>query len=138
MEQIELNQGEVVMHLAEPKSGKVSFKELGIKEELISVEGGFLRLKIDLSEIGPHDYFAVPTIEMTYDRNCAETHWQCDFNEETILDKPDHYGHSTIILMDRKKLSALEHRHVNELIVHAEFPEEINLIADKCYLNLFK
>lgn len=137
-ENTEINQGEIVFNYSNPKSGKLSFNDLGIEVKEISVAGGFLRLKIDLSNIGTHDYFAVPTIEVTYDRNCAETHWQCEFNGETILDKHDHFGHSTVILLNRDKLSSLEHRHINELIIHAEFPEEVNLVAENCYLNLFK
>lgn len=135
---IELNQGEIKLILTGPVSGKVSFKELGIQEDAVAIDGGFLRIKIDLSEVGPHDYYAVPTIEMTYDQNCSETHWQCDFNGETILDKNDHHGHSTILLMNRAKLDSLEHRHINEMIVHAEFPEAVNLVTENCYLHLFK
>lgn len=88
--------------------------------------------------IGELDYFAVPTIEISYLENCAETHWQCDFNGETILDKTDHHGHSTVLLLDRKKISSLEHHHQNSLIIHAEFPEKVHLVAEDSYVNFFK
>ena len=99
---------------------------------------GFLRMGFDMEGIGEHDYFAVPTIEVSYKENCAETHWQCEFNDETILDKFDNHGNSTVMLMDRKKISSLEHHHENKLIVHAEFPASVHLDAAKSYVNFFK
>jgi hypothetical protein len=135
---IEINEGEVLVKFTSPTAGKVTFKELGISNDQLSLEGGFLRLVFDLEGIGEHNYYAVPTVEVAYAENVGETHWQCDFNEETILDKMDHHGHSTVLLLDRKKISSLEHHHENKLIVHAEFPEPVHLDADKSYINIFK
>ena len=136
-QKIELNQGEIIVDFDAPSSGKISFSELGVKDEDLVLEGGFLRLVFNLSGIGEHNYYQVPTVELSYVENCSETHWQCEFNGETILDKMDHHGHSTMILLDRKKLEALEHRHENVLIVHGEFPEVVHLKAADCYINLF-
>jgi hypothetical protein len=135
---IEINQGEIVVKFTSPTKGKVTFKDLGITDDQLVLDGGFLRLKFDMEGIGEHDYFAVPTVEVAYKENCAETHWQCDFNEETILDKTDHHGHSTVLLMNRKKLAELEHRHENQLVVHAEFPEAVHLLSEDSYINFFK
>jgi len=135
---IELNQGEIKVKFDSPTRGKVTFKELGINDEQLILEGGFLRLSFDLEGIGEHHYFAVPTVEISYRENCAETHWQCDFNEETILDKVDHHGHSTVLLFNRKRLAELEHHHKNKLVIHAEFPEKVHLLAEDSYINLFK
>ena len=135
---IEINQGEMRVKFTSPTKGKVTFEELGLSDDQLELEGGFLRLLFDLEGIGEHDYYAVPTIEVAYRENCAETHWQCDFNEETILDKTDHHGSSTVMLLNRKKLSSLEHHHENKLIVHAEFPEKVRLIASESYINFFK
>ncbi len=135
---IEVNQGEVVVKFTSPTPGKISFADLGIKDEDLVLDGGFLRLKFDMEGIGEHDYYAVPTIEVAYKENCAETHWQCDFNGETIVDKKDHHGNSTIMLMNRKKLSELEHHHENKLVVHAEFPEKVHIDTAKSSINLFK
>ncbi len=135
---IEVNQGEVIVKFTSPTPGKNSFADLGIKDEDLVLDGGFLRLKFDMEGIGEHDYYAVPTIEIVYKENCAETHWQCDFNDETILDKKDHHGNSTVILLNRKKLSELEHHHENKLIVHAEFPEKVHIDTEKSSINLFK
>ena len=135
---IEVNEGEVLVKFTTPTAGKVTFKELGISNDQLVLEGGFLRLVFDLEGIGEHSYYAVPTVEVAYMENVGETHWQCDFNEETILDKMDHHGNSTVLLLDRKKISSLEHHHENKLIVHAEFPESVHLDAEKSYINIFK
>jgi hypothetical protein len=135
---IEINQGEILVKFTSPTAGKITFKELGITNDQLVLEGGFLRLKFDMEGIGEHSYFAVPTIEVAYTEKCAETHWQCEFNGVTIVDKLDHHGNSTVLLMNRKKLAELEHRHENQLVVHAEFPEVVHLIAEDSYINFFK
>lgn len=135
---IELNQGEVKVNFLTPTSGKLSFTDLGLTDENLVFEGGLLRLVFDFEGIGEHHYYQVPTVEIAYKEEMAETHWQCDFNEETILDKTDHHGHSTVILLNRNKLSSLEHHHKNALIVHGEFPSPVHILADDSYINFFK
>ena len=135
---IEINQGEIKVNFSSPTKGKLTFKDLGITDDQLVIEGGFMRLQFDMEGIGEHDFFAVPTIELSYRENCAETHWQCDFNEETILDKMDHHGHSTVLLLNRKKIASLEHHHKNVLTIHDEFPEPVHLIAEDSYVNFFK
>ena len=135
---VELNRGEIKLKFNEPISGKVSFADLGLKDEDLVIKGGHMRLVIDIEGIGEHSYFQVPTFDINYKEKLAKTHWQCDFNRETILDKTDNYGDSTIILLDRKKIRALEHHHENKLILHAEFPDTVHIIAAESYLNLFK
>jgi hypothetical protein len=95
-------------------------------------------LVFDMEGIDEPSYFAVPTLEIAYSEKCAETHWQCDFNEQTILDKTDHHGFSTVLLLDRKKMSSLEHHHENQLVVHAEFPESVQLLAENSCFHFFK
>ncbi|MFT5779399.1 MAG: hypothetical protein ACI837_002357 [Crocinitomicaceae bacterium] len=135
---IEINQGEVAVKFTSPTKGKITFAELGLTDEQLVLDGGFLRLRFDLEGIGAHDYFAVPTVEVAYKENCAETLWLCEFNGETIVDKKDHHGHSTVVLLKRTKLENLEHRHENKLIIHAEFPEAVHLVASESYINFFK
>lgn len=135
---IEVNQGEIKINFKSPTAGKLSFSDLGIKDNYIIPKGGFLRMVFDFEGIGEHDYFKVPTIEIEYVEDVAETHWQCDFNEETILDKTDHYGHSTIILLNRDKLASLEQHHENTLVLHAEFPQEVHIDTSKSHINFFK
>ncbi len=135
---IEVNPGEIIVKFNSPIKGKITFKDLGISDEQLVLKSGFFRMVFDLEGIGEHDYFMMPTVEVSYTENCSETHWQCDFNDETILDKMDHHGHSTVLLMDRKKISSLEHHHQNKLIVHAEFPEVVHIKAADSYINIFK
>jgi hypothetical protein len=135
---VELNQGEIKIKFKNPEAGKITFEELGLKDEDLVLESGLLRMVFDLEGIGEHQYFKVPTIEVAYKEEVAETHWQCDFNDVTILDKMDHHGHSTVILMNRKTLSELEHHHENKLVLHAEFPQSVHLLAKGSYINFFK
>lgn len=135
---IEANQGEVLVKFTSPTAGKITLSDLGISNDQLVLDGGFLRLVFDLEGIGEHSYYAVPTIELAYVENVGETHWQCEFNDETILDKMDHHGNSTVLLLDRKRISSLEHHHENKLIVHAEFPEAVHIDTANSYINLFK
>lgn len=135
---VEVNQGEILVKFTTPVSGKVSFAELGIEKEHLTLKGGFLRMVFDFEGIGEHHYFQVPTIQVSYDKDVKETHWQCDFNGITILDKTDHFGNSTVILMSREKLGSLEHHHENKLILHAEFPESVTLLPEQSFINFFK
>jgi len=135
---IEINPGEVKVIFNSPSVGKLSLKELGFNTEDLHFEGGFVRMVFDMEGIGEHEYFQIPTIEVAYKENMSETHWQCDFNGKTLLDKMDHHGHSTVMLLNRKTLSSLEQHHENKLIVHAEFPEGVHISAEDSYINFFK
>lgn len=138
MNNVELNQGEIKVNLNEPSVGKLSFAELGITKEGNKLDGGLLRLVFDFKGIGEHSYYKVPTVEVFYEENMSETHWICEFNGKTILDKMDHHGHSTVLLLNRKVLTELEQHHENALIVHAEFPQPANLNLEKSYIHFFK
>lgn len=135
---VEINEGEVLVKFNSPTIGKVSFKELGITRDELSLEGGFLRIAFELGGIGTHNFVAVPTIEVSYDESMGETHWQCDFNGETLLDKLDHHGHATILLLRREKLENLEQHHENKLILHAEFPGSVHINPENSFIELFK
>lgn len=137
-QEIEINQGEIIVKFNTPTAGKLSFSDLGLTDDQLVLNGGFLRIVFDLEGIGEHSYFHVPTIEIAYQENTNETHWQCDFNGTTILDKTDHYGHSTVLLLNRNTLAGLEHHHENKLVLHAEFPQPIVLSAENSYINFFK
>jgi hypothetical protein len=136
-ELIEINQGEIKIKFNGPTAGKLTFEDLGLTDADLVLESGNLRLVLDLEGIGEHHFFKMPTVEVSYQEEVGETHWICDFNEETILDKMDHHGHSTVLLMDRKKIESLEHRHENKLVVHAEFPQAVHLKAADSYITLF-
>ena len=89
---IDLNQGEKKVKFESPLAGKQSFADLGLKDEDLVVESGNLRLVFDMEGIGEHDYYQVPTIEVAYAENTSETHWICEFNKTTLLDKLRHFG----------------------------------------------
>jgi len=135
---IEINEGEVLVKFNSPTAGKVSFKELGISKSELSLDGGFLRIAFELGGIGTHDFVSVPTIEVSYEESMGETHWQCDFNDETLLDKLDHHGRSTIILLRRERLEKLEQHHENKLVIHAEFPGAVHIDVENSFIELFK
>jgi len=134
---VEINQGEIIVKFKTPSSGKISFIGLGLKHDDLVFESGLVRIVFDFEGIGEHRYFKMPTIELSYQEEMPETHWQCDFNEETILDKTDHHGHSTVILFNRKKLSKLEHHHKNKLVLHGEFPSPTHVLANESFVNFF-
>ncbi len=136
--EVEQNQGEVKLKFNEAMAGKISLAEIGLTDDDLYFESGLLRLVIDLEETnGNRKFFGVPTIEMSYKENMGETHWICDFNEETMLDKMDHHGSSTIMLLNRKSLEKVEHHHKNVMVIHAEFPEPVHLKAADSFLHLF-
>ena len=138
MNNIELNQGEIKLTLDKQNSGKLSLAELGVKSDAESLKSGLLRLVFDFKELANQNFFQVPTIEVCYQENMAETQWICEFNGKTILEKLDHHGHSTVLLLNRNELSNLEQHHENVLIVHAEFPEAANLDLEKSFVHFFK
>ncbi|MFT5130281.1 MAG: hypothetical protein ACI8W8_003910 [Rhodothermales bacterium] len=135
---VELSQGEVKIRFSSPSAGKLSFSDLGLSDDDLVFEGGLLRLVFDFEGIGEHHYYSVPTLAIAYQEDMAETHWQCEFNKEVIVDKTDHHGHSTVITLNREKLSTLEHHHENALIVHAQFPQGVHIRADESSINFFK
>lgn len=137
-ENVQINQGEINVKFNGPTAGKLTFKDLGIKANDSNTHGGFLRMVFDFEGIGEHHFFKMPTIEIAYNKEVAETHWQCDFNGKTIIDKMDHHGRSTVILLNRKEIESLEQHHENKLIMHAEFPEEVALDLKGSYVNFFK
>lgn len=135
---VEINRGEILIHLNEAKAGKVSFESLGLKPADLIENDGFVRIVFNMENISDPAFYQVPTIELKYDKNVAETHWQCDFNRKTILDKFDNHGNSTVILLNRKELENNWQHHENKLVVHAEFPEAVQFDGTACFINLFK
>ena len=134
---ISINPGEVRIRFTSPPSGKLTFADLGLKDDQLKLDNGHLRIVIELNGI-PEKFYHVPTIEIAYNEEVAETRWIAEFNSETIIDKTDNHGRSSVILMDRKKLREQEHRHYNKLVIHGIFPKKVSLVAKDCYLNLFK
>jgi hypothetical protein len=135
---VQSGEGEVKVLISATAKGKISFKELGISSDQISTDGGFLRVVFDFGQFDAKDFYAVPTVEIAYDKNVAETHWQCDFNGETILDKMDNHGNSTVMLLQRNKMEQKVQHHDNGLVVHGEFPSSVNIDLENSYIHLVK
>jgi len=135
---IQSGEGEVKVKISATSKGKVSFSDLGISADQISVDGGFLRLVFDFGQFDADDFYAVPTVEVAYDKNVSETHWQCDFNGETILYKMDNHGNSTVMLLKRNKMAEKIQHHDNSLVVHGEFPSSVNIDLKNSYIHLVK
>ena len=135
---VEINQGEIKVIFNEQIGGKVTFKELGINDEDLVFDGGNVRLVFELgSKKSGLSYYQMPTIEVSYKEEMEETHWICDYNDKTILDKNDHHGHSTVMLLSRGKMTELEHHHENKLIIHADFPAPVHILSEDSYINFF-
>lgn len=135
---VELNQGEVKINFNEVVPGKVSLKELGFTNDDLYFENGLLRLVLNFDKLSGFEFYQVPTIELVYKEEMGETHWQTDYNGETISDKLDHHGHSTVILLNRTKIENLEQHHENRLLIHGEFPAPVHLDAENSFINIFK
>jgi hypothetical protein len=135
---VQSGEGEVKVAITPDMKGKLSFKELGLKNENIKVKGGFLRLVFEFGQFNEDNFYSVPTVEIAYDKNVSETHWQCDFNGEMISDKMDNHGNSTVILLQRARMIEQLHHHENTLVVHGEFPDSVNIDLDNSYINLVK
>jgi hypothetical protein len=135
---IQSSEGEVKVAMTAENKGKISFEALGIKAGQIKIDGGFMRLVFDFDQFNADHFYAIPTLEVVYDKNVAETHWQCDFNGEMILDKTDNHGKSTVILLNRSKMVDLIHHHNNTLVVHGEFPENVKVDLERSLVNFIK
>ncbi|MEM1406237.1 MAG: hypothetical protein AAGG59_05640 [Bacteroidota bacterium] len=134
----EVNQGEIRITFHTPVSGKISLQQLGVTNDNLALENGLLRLVFDLDSFRDCKYYKVPTLEFHYMNETRETHWQCDYNDYTILDKLDHHGKSTVLLLKRDEISMFENKRDNRLIVHAEFMEPVKILANQSFIHLYK
>lgn len=133
----EINPGEIYVSFGRPLAGKLSLSELGVTDEDLTLDNGLLRLVFDLDSFRDFKFYRVPTLEFHYSEDTTETHWQCDYNDHTILDKLDHSGRSTVLLLKRNEISTFENRHDNKLIVHAKFGKPVNILANQSFIHLF-
>jgi hypothetical protein len=135
---VDINQGEVKVIFKEVIPGKVSFRRLGLSDFDLTFNSGLIRMVFEMEETnGNRSFCHMPTIEVQYKEMMGETHWICEFNGKTILDKLDHQGRSTVMLMDRSKIVEEEHHHKNTLIMHAEFPQGVHLDAEASFIKFF-
>lgn len=134
----EVNPGEFHVKFEELVAGKLSLKDLGFSNENLQVEGGNLRIMLEFGNLDEMHFYKMPTIEIEYFEKIGESEWQLEFNEEVVLDKIDHSGHSTLLLINRKKLDALKHRHVNNMIIRADMPKAVHINAETSFINILE
>ncbi|WP_233897034.1 hypothetical protein [Tenacibaculum piscium] len=134
---LNITDGELKIVMDTPAFNKFSLKDAGLKEDSYTVEGGNLRLNIALGYIQDYNFYKMPVIELEYENNIHESEWIVEFNGENILEKKDHSGTKTILLLNRNKMNKLVHRHENNLIIHGDFSEKVN-IKNSSTLNLLE
>lgn len=125
---LQLTEGQVKITMNDkPAFDKFTLADAGLKEDSYTVEGGNLRLKIELGYIQDYHFYKMPVIQFEYENNIHESEWVVEFNGENILEKKDHSGHSTVLLLNRNKMDKLKHRHENNLIIHGDFSEVVHI-----------
>ncbi len=131
MSDLKLNvtEGQVKITMEKPVYTQFTLKDCGL-EESYKVEGGNLRLKMDLGAIQDHRFFKMPVIQLNYENNIHESEWVVELNGENILETKDHSGHSTVLLLNRNKMTDLKHRHENVLLIHGDFSEVVSIKTD--------
>ena len=131
-------EGEIKVTFEKPVGGKMTFADLGLTREQLTVTAGHIRVVFELGQIQPEDFYQMPTIEVYYEEKEGETFWEVDFNEETVIEKKDPSGHATVILLNKSKLEGHVHHHNNNLVLHAEFPDAVHISPEKSYINILK
>jgi len=119
-------------------AGRNALQSLGLSDEQLKIEGGNIRLVFELGNMEGQHFFKNPTIEIAYHEHLGESTWVAEFNGENILEKTDHAGNATLLLLQRGKLEALLHRHENILIIHGDLPAQIGLNAANTFFNLIE
>jgi hypothetical protein len=130
-------EGELKITMKEVTFDKFSLLDAGITNPSYTVQGGNLRIKVEMGYIQDYHFYKMPIIEFHYENNIHESEWVVEFNGEEILTKKDHSGHSTILLLDRKKMNDLVQRHENNLLIHGDFSEEVHIKNDS-HFNLLE
>ncbi len=124
---IELIDGQIKIEFQSHNEGKLSFKDLGVEKSMFHVEGGNLRLKLVMGPVEFDDLYRMPIVEFKYAENIHESEWIVEFNGENILERVDHSGKSTMLLFSRNRLKNLIQRHENNLLIHGDFSEEVDI-----------
>ena len=135
---VEFIEGELRIKMETPLVGKFTLKDLGFSDPQLRFEGGHLRILIEMGYLGDLHLYKMPTAEFHYFEKLGEAVWQVEFNEEVILEKVDHSGHSTLLLLNRQKIEPLRHRHTNNVLIHADLPAVVTLKADECWFYLLE
>lgn len=132
---LSIREGELKIAMEKPVQGSFTLKDAGLEGGSYTVEGGNLRLKVELGYIQDVHFFRMPIIELEYENNIETSEWVVEFNGENILESKDNSGHKTVLLLNRNKMESLAHRHENNLIIHGDFSAEVH-IKDSSRLHI--
>ncbi|APG64893.1 hypothetical protein LPB136_05760 [Tenacibaculum todarodis] len=121
---LNLAEGQLKITMKKAVANQFTLEDAGL-EEAYTVEGGNLRVKVELGYIKDVNFYKMPKIEFDYTENIHESNWIVEFNGENILETKDHSGKATILLLNRKKMKELVNRHENNLLIHGNFSEEV-------------
>lgn len=126
---LSIKEGELKIVMEKPVKGNFTLKDAGFEGDSYTVEGGNLRLKIELGYIQDVHFFKMPVIELEYENNIDASEWVVEFNGENILESKDNSGFKTVLLLNRAKMEKLVQRHENNLIIHGDFSQEVHIKA---------
>lgn len=133
---ITLNKGEIKLDVNVNQRGKLTLASLGLTQENLFLEGGVLRMVLNIEQANDIHFASHPTVELKYSEKMEETHWSVEFNGATVLDKYDHSGNATLLLLKRDAFSDI-HRHENQLIIHAQFTSGAHINPEESFITLF-
>lgn len=134
---IAVNQGEIRLDVDASQKGKLTLSDLGLKPEDLFMEGGLLRLVVNIKQSNDIQFYTMPTLELSYSEKMAETHWSVEFNGDTVIDTLDHSGRSTLLMLKKKSLADKLQRHENQLILHAQFTSPAHILPEASFITLF-
>ncbi len=135
---IQVNDGEIKVTMEKPVGGRFNLKELGLSPSVYEAEGGNLRLVFELGYLEDFHFYRMPIIDFKYTDNIHESGWVVEFNGENMLEKTDHSGKATVLLLKRDQLADKVHRHSNRLIVHGDFSDTVAIDFEKSHFHLLE
>ena len=85
--------------------GRFSLADLGLKGDDLLVKGGNLRIVIELGQLQGIHFYKMPLFEFSYLSNIHESEWVVEYNGQNVLEKKDHSGRSTVLLLKRQPIT---------------------------------
>lgn len=128
-----LADGQIKITMKQPAFDKFTLGCSGLRENTYKTKGGNVRIQINLGAIQDIHFYKMPIIELNYTDKIHESGWVVEFNGTNILEKTDHSGQSTILLLNRKKMIELVNRHENTILIHGDFSEEVELKKESSF-----
>lgn len=130
---LSVTDGQIKIVMQEAAFGKFTLTEAGFGEDTYEVEGGNLRIKIELGYIQDVNFYKMPILEFEYTEKISTSEWIVEFNGVNILEKKDHSGQATVLLLNRNKMKDLQQRHENILLIHGDFSEVVHLKSNSAF-----